>query len=195
MAYYCPNCRSKVDIRAGACPKCTRAIVPVSEIGLLRNDLSGVTDVRRRLDSNSDVSGGIDTTSVGFRLASLRVFKLAAMPDQPYIELGAIETQETNFQGGIDFMMLKQVEKLGGNAYFITGTRKKLWVTFVTAVALKVPWVDEARERIRAESQSEPEQSEGSRLKDESKICQYCAETIKAQAIKCKHCGSDLNTP
>jgi hypothetical protein len=28
----------------------------------------------------------------------------------------------------------------------------------------------------------------------DEKTCPYCAETVKAAAIKCKHCGSDLAT-
>jgi primosomal protein N' len=31
--------------------------------------------------------------------------------------------------------------------------------------------------------------------KENTKICQYCGETIKKQAIVCKHCGRDLVTP
>jgi len=32
-------------------------------------------------------------------------------------------------------------------------------------------------------------------MSDDAKECPFCAETIKAKAIKCKHCGSDLTTP
>jgi hypothetical protein len=32
------------------------------------------------------------------------------------------------------------------------------------------------------------------KLADDSKTCPFCAETVKAQAIKCKHCGGDLTS-
>lgn len=38
--------------------------------------------------------------------------------------------------------------------------------------------------------ESDFEESED--LDKDNKICPFCAETIKAAAIKCKHCGSDL---
>lgn len=38
------------------------------------------------------------------------------------------------------------------------------------------------------------QQSQIQETKDEQKICPFCAEVIKKQAIKCKHCQSDLST-
>lgn len=35
---------------------------------------------------------------------------------------------------------------------------------------------------------------EGTLQKGELKKCPYCAELIKIEAIKCKHCSADLNT-
>lgn len=34
--------------------------------------------------------------------------------------------------------------------------------------------------------------TQSSQEEADTKTCPYCAETVKAQAIKCKHCGSDL---
>jgi hypothetical protein len=30
------------------------------------------------------------------------------------------------------------------------------------------------------------------KLLDDSKVCPYCAEKVKVQAIRCKHCGAEL---
>jgi hypothetical protein len=30
------------------------------------------------------------------------------------------------------------------------------------------------------------------KLLDDSKVCPYCAETVKVQAVRCKHCGAEL---
>jgi hypothetical protein len=35
---------------------------------------------------------------------------------------------------------------------------------------------------------------EGTLQRGELKKCPYCAELIKIEAIKCKHCGADLNS-
>jgi hypothetical protein len=35
---------------------------------------------------------------------------------------------------------------------------------------------------------------EGTLQRGELKKCLYCAELIKIEAIKCKHCGADLNS-
>ena len=31
-------------------------------------------------------------------------------------------------------------------------------------------------------------------LEPDEKLCPFCAETIKAAAIRCKHCGADVTT-
>lgn len=36
--------------------------------------------------------------------------------------------------------------------------------------------------------------ADGDQIRDATKLCPFCAETIKLAAVKCKHCGSTLET-
>lgn len=49
--------------------------------------------------------------------------------------------------------------------------------------------------QIEESDQVEKGEVQPSKQTEDTRTCPYCAETIKAAAIKCKHCGSDLTQP
>jgi hypothetical protein len=80
--------------------------------------------------------------------------------------------------------------------------RAGFWLGFFLGpigwIVIAVMQPTEAAERERGARSSVLQtgtQSESSSIGSETRVCPYCAETIKSAAIKCRYCGSTVEPP
>jgi hypothetical protein len=78
-----------------------------------------------------------------------------------------------------------------GTGWFFLALLFSPLLMFIVLACLSDPQKSEAREQESHEREQEARALAGQRS-DTHKKCKFCAEAVRIEALKCKHCGSDL---